>query len=76
MKVEVFAGIDVPERTALPLKLIVKVCAEPEVFAATMLVTTATAPDPDGAVYSVVLLVAAAVFAICLDVVAISYYLS
>jgi hypothetical protein len=69
----VFAATDTLDNKATLLSETVAVTALAVVLAIAMLVTTAVLPD--GVVYRVVLVVAAAVRASTLDVVAISYYI-
>jgi len=70
-----FALTDVPDCIATPSILSVNVADDAAVFVTATFVTTVVV-DEFGTVYSVVLLVAAAVLASALLVVAISYYLS
>jgi len=69
-----FAAIAVVVCNATALSASVNVCADPDVFVTAIFDTTVVVEG--GTVYSVVLLVAAAVRASTLVAVAISYYLS
>ena len=73
MNAVVFAATDTLDNKATLLSDTVAVTADAVVLVIAMFVTTAVVPE--GTVYRVVLVVAAAVRASVLDVVAISYYL-
>jgi hypothetical protein len=73
MKAVVLAATDTLDSKATLLSEMVAVTEPVVVLVIAMLVTTALLPD--GVVYRVVLVVAAAVRASTLDVVAISYYI-